>query len=156
MKKSMIMFASAIVAMMAASCSGKASKCDDAQCAAEESATSTEVVYTGLLPAADCDGIQYLLKLDYSDSKDSIKGDYDLVQTYLVTDSAANSVEFKSEGDFVGFAKDGKQYLKLTEESQSAEETYFLVESDSTIVLVNAELEAPNAPGLNYTLTVVK
>lgn len=150
-----MMLAAAIVAMIAASCSSKANKCDDAQCAAEET-VSTEVVYAGLLPAADAEGVQYLLKLNYISEGDSVMGAYDLHEMYLTADSAANSVEVATEGAFVGLDKDGKSYLKLSPESNPASEMFFLVESDSTIVLVNSELEPSANPELNYTLTLVK
>lgn len=147
------MLATAAVAMMAASCSGNKAKCDDAQCAATEQ-KSEEVVYAGLLPAADAAGVQYILKLDYSDAKDSVKGDYDLYEVYLVADSEGalkDGVDVTTDGDFSGFEKDGKKYLKL----EGTTPVYFLVDSDSTITLVNSELE-PAATDLNYTLNVVK
>ena len=150
------MLASAAVAMMAASCAGNKAKCDDAQCAAAEEKTTEEVIYTGLLPAADAAGIQYILKLDYSESKDSVKGEYDLYEVYLVSDSAVegalkNVVDVTTEGEFAGFEKDGKQYLKL----EGSTPVFFVVDSDSTVTLVNSDLE-PGAAGLNYTLNIVK
>lgn len=156
MKKSFIMLATAAVAMMAASCAGNKAKCDDAQCAATEEKTE-EVVYTGMLPAADAAGVQYILKLDYSsDSEDLVKGEYDLYEVYMVADTEAegalkNAVDVTTEGIFVGFEKDGKNYLKL----EGVNPLYFVVDTDSTVTMVNADLEAATT-GLNYTLNAVK
>ncbi|MDE6377748.1 MAG: copper resistance protein NlpE, partial [Duncaniella sp.] len=121
-----------------------------------EETVATEAVYAGLLPAADAEGVQYILKLNYISEGDSVMGAYDLHEMYLAADSAANSVEVATEGAFVGIDKDGKSYLKLAPESNPAQEMYFFVESDSTLVLVNSELEPAANPELNYTLTLVK
>ena len=126
--------------------------------------------YTGILPAADVDGIRYTLKLDYDEDRDYAYGDYDLVETYLTSDSLSASGytdkdTFKSEGDFsVEQGKgnmSGKKYLKLTPDAKDAAGAgsgplYFLIESDSTIIMVNESLQPSETPGLNYTLQLVK
>ena len=59
-------------------------------------------------------------------------------------------------------ANSGKTYIKLVQdpgESSKGSDSgplYFLVESDSTLVMVNAELQESTIPGLNYTLKIVK
>ncbi len=69
---------------------------------------------------------------------------------------------FKSEGDFTVMDKDGKKYLKLVKDAKDSAEgsaetpMYFLVESDSTIVMVNQNLEVSETPGMNYTLKLSK
>lgn len=123
--------------------------------------------YTGILPAADVDGIRYTLRLDYNDDHGNTDGDYDLVQSYLVADTAAttgfrDSVSFNSKGDFTVETGTGEQagisYLKLVPDRKyaDADTLYFLVSSDSTLTLTNAQLDAPVSSALNYTLTLVK
>lgn len=126
--------------------------------------------YSGILPAADVDGIRYTLKLDYDEDRDYAYGDYDLVETYLTSDSLSASgytdkETFKSEGDFsVEQGKgnmSGKKYLKLIPDAKDAAGSgsgplYFLIESDSTIIMVNESLQPSETPGLNYTLQLVK
>lgn len=124
--------------------------------------------YTGILPAADVDGIRYTLKLDYDEDRDYAYGDYDLIETYLTSDSLSASGyrdkdSFKSEGDFSVEKGKGNlgnnKYLKLTPDAKDATGSgplYFLIESDSTIVMVNESLQTSESPGLNYTLHLVK
>lgn len=128
-------------------------------------------VYTGVLPAADCDGVRYTLRLDYDDDNPA-KGDYKLVETYLVGDSvrakalAKDSVSYKSEGDFDVVAGTGNyaanKYLKLVRDNKDSSEgsvagpLYFQVASDSTLVLVNNDFSPAPDSGLNYTLKLVK
>ena len=128
-------------------------------------------VFTGVLPAADADGVRYTLKLDYDDDKNNTEGDYDLVEVYLVGDSTSSTgykdgARFKSEGDFTVMngtgANASKTYIKLTQDARDSSKgsnggpMYFLVESDSTLVMVNAELEQSVMPGMNYTLKLVR
>lgn len=130
-----------------------------------------EAVYTGVLPAADVDGIRYTLKLDYDDDNNYTDGDYDLVEVYFVGDSTSatgykDSARFKSEGDFKVINGTGdnasKKYIKLVQDvkdssaGSNADVMYFLVQSDSTLVMVNSDLQESTTPGLNYTLKLVK
>lgn len=124
-------------------------------------------VYTGVLPAADADGVRYTLKLDYDDDSKDLRGDYDLVETYMMRDTLPGNgvtdvASFKSEGDFTSQVKDGMTYLKLVQDSRdssagsTAGPIYFLVESDSTLVMVNDSLQRSVIPDLNYTLKLVR
>lgn len=130
-----------------------------------------EEVYTGILPTADAEGVRYTLKLEYDDDHNYTDGDYDLVEVYLANDSTSatgykDSARFKSEGDFTVINGTGdnasKKYLKLVQDAKdsaagsNAGPIYFLVESDSTLVMVNSHLEESSNPGLNYTLKLVK
>ena len=134
-------------------------------------AKSDDQVFTGVLPAADADGVRYTLKLDYDDDKNNTEGDYDLLEVYLVGDSTnatgyKDGARFKSEGDFTVMngtgANAAKKYIKLTQDAKDSSKgsnagpMYFLVESDSTLVMVNAELEQSVMPGMNYTLKLVR
>lgn len=121
-------------------------------------------LFTGVLPAADSEGIRYQLKLDYDHNFS--KGDYDLVETYLVADSTAvtgvaDKVSYKSEGDFTVVEQNGKKYLKLLKDikdshANAASNLYFEVSSDSTLTMVNADLQPAADKNLNYTLKLVK
>ena len=120
-------------------------------------------VYTGVLPAADCAGIRYTLKLDYDDDHNYTDGDYDLVETYLVADTLArldyrDSVSYKSKGDFsVATDPRGGKYLELVPDRRfrQADKRYFLVSSDSTLTLTTRDLTLPES-GLDYTLKIVR
>lgn len=116
----------------------------------------TDKVYTGVMPGADVDGIRYTVLLDFDD--DGTEGDYDMVQTYFVTDSTGTvqDVEsFASEGDFsVGTGANGQKYLKFS--GDGAGEIYFLADTDSTITMVDATLTPSTTPGMNYTLKAAK
>lgn len=144
--------------------------CSGNNCSSNSAANTKgdiDEVYTGVLPAADAAGVRYTLKLDYDDDAKNMHGDYDLVETYLVTDSVGtlgvrDGVSYKSEGDFTSTQKDGKTYLTLVQDKKDSSAgsvggpLYFLVESDSTLVMVNADLQPSAADSLNYTLTKVK
>ncbi len=157
-----LLYVAAAAAMtFMASCSGSNQKADEnAAATADTTATETEdVVYTGILPAADAAGIRYTLSLDYTD------GDYELTQTYLDFDSISpdgykDGQAFQSEGNFTVEdatpATAGKKHLRLVSkasESAPADTLYFLIDSDSAITLVGADLQPSETPGLNYTLT---
>ncbi len=102
---------------------------------------------------------EYTLVLNYDDDGDG--GDYKLTERYI---GKADAV-FVSEGDFSlhsSTPQDAAQrYLKLVPDhadraadqaTSSAEVRYFLVDSDSTLTLVGADLQRPDSL-LNYTLT---
>lgn len=116
--------------------------------------SSTDDVYTGVLPAADADGVRYTLLLDYDD--DSAGGDYDLVQTYFNNDSTGvvDIASFATEGDFtVGTNTEGKKYIKLS--GDSAGEMYFVDGGNSILVMTDAST-IPTNTGLSYTLKKAK
>ncbi|MBD5323140.1 MAG: copper resistance protein NlpE [Bacteroides sp.] len=161
MKKAI--YAAAAVAMLGLSaCTGNT--CDSKGCKVDR---SDDKVYTGVLPAADCDGIRYTLKLDYDDDNNYTDGDYDLVQTYIGSDSTSMTgykdiSSFKSKGDFTVIkgegANAGKTFLKLVEDAPKGKQgdtMYFIVDSDSAVTMTNADFEMPPS-GLNYTLRLVK
>lgn len=157
MKKTFYIAASVLAMISMAACSGNNRTTVNANPAGDEQ------VYTGVLPAADCEGIRYTVALDYD--HDDNDGDYKMVETYLAADTTSASgvkdlASYKSEGDFTVVTKDGKKYLKLVKDNKDSNadalsNVNFLVESDSTIVMVNADLEQ-SVTGLNYTLKLVK
>lgn len=161
----MILGAVSLAVLMMAACSGKNSTYSNMP------GNDKDEVYTGVLPAADADGVRYTLKLDYSDDNNYTTGDYDLVEVYLAGDSTSatgykDAARFKSKGDFTVMDGTGdnssKKYIKLTQDAKDSSKDsnsgpmYFLVESDSTLVMVNADLEQSVIPGMNYTLKLVR
>lgn len=152
----------AVGALAITSCTGKtATDSTDAK----TSAGDKQEIYSGVLPAADCEGIRYTLALDYSDDKNYTDGDYDLTEVYLVSDSTATGATkdgqtVRTEGDFevkTGTPADASQkYIVLTPDKQYAATSttmYFLVDSDKSITLVGPDLTKSDSP-LNYTLTL--
>ncbi|MBD5355582.1 MAG: copper resistance protein NlpE [Bacteroides sp.] len=163
--RKMVLSAAALAMLTLAACSG------DKACGGDcKKGDSKDMIYTGLLPAADVDGIRYTLKLDYDDDNGGKSGDYDLVEVYITGDSLSatgykDAARFKSEGDFTVINGEGansaNKYIKLVEDTKGAAAsntppTYFLIESDTTLVMVNSDLERSQMPGLNYTLKLVK
>lgn len=166
MKKSVYLMSAAVAMIALASCSGNNGKCSgDKECKLDK-----KELYTGVLPAADAAGIRYQLKLDWDDDNCN-EGDYDLRETQLVSDTTSvagvtDGKTFDSEGDFTvmkGSGENaGKTYLKLVRDTKDSDPEsnagpmYFLVESDSTLVMVNADLQVSENPELNYTLKLQK
>lgn len=112
-------------------------------------------VYTGMLPAADADGIRCTLVLDYDD--DMKDGDFDMLQTYVKIDSmgVTDINSFKSKGDFIVETRGADKYLKLVEKGAASSPIYFQQTDDTTLTMVNDSLQ-PSASGLNYSLKLVK
>lgn len=163
MKKIVLMAGVALAVLGLSSCDSKTCNADG--CADSSAVTAQEknvdAVYTGVIPAADCDGVRYTLLLDY-DKKDK-DGDYTLIETYIKADTAAtlgyvDVNSFVSEGDFTMEQKDGKSYLKLVKDAKDSSKgsadtpLYFVIDNDSAITLANQNLEVSTTPGMNYTL----
>ena len=62
--------------------------------------------FTGTLPAADCSGIEYILKLEP-------QGTYKLKTTYIDGEGDGIDIVFESEGRVVRVAKEDGEYLRL-------------------------------------------
>lgn len=162
MKKTIYAFAAAAALLSLGACSNSQKSCDKSDCKAQDQ------TFAGILPAADAAGVRYTLRLDYSnDSTDCCKGDYKLEQTYLEVDTTAadgykNKDTFKSEGDFTVSSQDGKKYIKLVKEAKDSTVTvaespmFFLCDTDSTITMVNDQLQPSENSALNYTLKLQK
>lgn len=160
MKKTALLGGAALLALAMTACGN----CGNKACG-NDSKDGLDKVYTGVLPAADCDGVRYTLTLDYDHNQKD--GDYDLVETYLRSDSTAMAgykdiATYRSEGDFTVEKQGEKTYLKLVKDAKDSStgsiETplYFVVDSDSTLSMANAQLEVPETPGMNYTLKLGK
>ena len=146
-----------------AACSGN-KNCNGSCDKAGTKADKTEV-FTGILPAADADGMRYTLTLEFDN--DDNDGDYRLVETVVSADSTAvggfkDGKSFASEGDFYIKQKDGKTYYELKKDQKDSQPgaldtpAYFLVDSDSTLTMVNANLELAADSAMNYTLRLTK
>lgn len=160
MKKIVLMAGAALVALGMASCGGNKTEgdkaCNDKACEKGD----VEAVFTGVLPAADCDGIRYTLTLEYdADDKD---GDYKLIETYIQADTTETTGykdlrSVASEGDFTVNKQGDKTYLKLVKDAkdsapEASDNLYFVVDSETAITLTNSDLEVSTTPGMNYTL----
>lgn len=163
MKKSILAMGAVVLALSIASCTDSATT---TQNVGDTKKGDKEVLYSGLLPAADADGIVYALKMEYDDDNNFMDGDYRLMETTLVTDSLgmqAGATSYTS-GDFKVETKtvDGKEikYIKLLPDAKdalgapSACSNYFIVEEDNSLTMVSADLTRVANDSLNYTLSV--
>lgn len=177
MKKTVFFAASVLALAGLASCSGNNKNCnnDSTCCNAENCPAGTTFdhdgdmmqTYTGVLPAADADGVRYTLTLKYDKDDNFREGDYGMIETFVVADSTAttgykDTKSFRSEGDFTVGEKDGKKFLRLVQDvkdsqpGSNAGPIYLLADSDTTLTMVNAELQPAENSELNYTLTLSK
>ena len=107
------------------------------------------VLYKGILPAADCSGIEYSLRLDPG------SGEYSLETTYLDADGSGKNVRFTSAGRFeiIGGASDSVEYYRLNPK-EDTDTLYFRRVDGNTLRLVNSELQEPSIPD-SYDITRV-
>lgn len=154
MKTKFLLFGAVAAMTSLASCSSSAT---DTTTDADSTAVAVEKVYSGVVPAADAAGIRYTVTLT-TDSTNTDTGSYNLVEAVLKGDGVSDSTEIKTTGAFVVESKDGKSYLKLMPEAtdSTALPIYFYIASDSTIVMVNADLQESANHELNYTLNIQK
>ncbi len=105
-------------------------------------------VYKGVLPAADCPGIEYSLSLDKGNNE------YDMLMTYIDAEGPGKSRSFTSTGKFQLTENDSISYycLKQDDDRQS---TYFKIINDSTLRLINDRLQEA-ATRLNYDIVKIK
>lgn len=150
MKKTVIALF-AIAALMASCNNGKTNTAATAgdSIAADSTVAQDSMVYEGLTPAADVFGIRYRLAL----AADSTKG-YSLKEDYMDSETEVKQ-SFESNGTYEQTEKDGKTYIKVGADKDNA--LNFLQLNDSTLRMVNSELEEPVATeGMNYDLKLVK
>lgn len=160
MKKFIYTLAAMATIFGAASCSSNTEKKAEAETAVETTAEPKTEVFSGVLPAADADGMRYTVTMDY---KDADKGTFTMQQTALTADEGTatgytDGASFDYKGDFTIDTKDDVKYIKLTgtmgEEAQT-EDFYFVIDNDSTITFTGNKPEKIDSP-LNYTLSLVK
>lgn len=106
-------------------------------------------LYKGILPAADCSGIEYSLRLDPDSGK------YYLETIYIDADGPGRDVKFTSAGSFeiIGDASDSVEYYRLNSEDDK-DILYFRRVDGKTLRLVNSELQEPSIPE-NYDIIQV-
>ena len=85
-----------------------------------------------------------------------------MIETYFALDTTANLgineiLSIKSEGTYATVDTNGYSYIRLTPSvnDSAVEDICFLNATDSTLILLNEELETPTAPDF-YTLKAVK
>lgn len=159
MKKVMMI---AAVAAALVSCQSKGTRNNESSSMNKDVATvadnsvAPEVVFKGILPAADGPGIQYVLSVDNVTADE--EGTYTLTTTYLEAEGPGKDNTFTSKGKKQVIRKDvnneKKTAIKLTPDNSDAP-VYFVVVNDSTLRLVNEELEEA-AGELNYDIVQVK
>lgn len=107
--------------------------------------------YQGMLPAADAEGIDYLLVIE-SAAMDST-GTYTLTTTYIGADNGKNKT-FTDRGRKVvkrGIPNNPNAIVYELMSNDGDETVYFLAEGDSTLTMVNKDYQKANSK-LNYTL----
>lgn len=167
MKKTIYGIAAAFAVVALASCGGNNGKCGGDKCAGEKCDKDKVEIFTGILPGADVENVKYVLSLDFDCEDNCTKGDYDLVETYLEADSTSTTgfkdlKSFKSEGDFTVTEQNGQKVFKLVahvKDSQPGSNVgpmYFVLDNDSTLTMVNDQLERAANPDMNYSLKLNK
>lgn len=127
-----------------------------------------EVLYSGILPAADAQGTIYTLKLEFDDDHNYTDGDFVMIENSLVSDTVAMSglkevATSYTEGDFRKESKtvEGEtvEYIRLIPDAKdalgtaSASSLYFVMNSDGSLTMVGEDLQKPVIAEM-YTLTV--
>ncbi len=99
--------------------------------------------WKGIVPAADCSGIEYDLELNNGET-------YKLKITYIDGEGDGIDMVFKSEGDVANTVKEGKTFLNLLPPPGN-DTVNLLVVDKKTLRLVNKDLEEPSGEA-NYNL----
>ncbi|MBE6246033.1 MAG: copper resistance protein NlpE [Bacteroidales bacterium] len=97
-------------------------------------------VWEGVLPAADCSGIEYILSLQP-------QGTYKMTITYIDGEGDGIDMVFYSTGKVVRVHEDKSQFLRLLPPPGN-DTVYFKVVDSQVLRLVNKELEEPQNPEL--------
>lgn len=109
-------------------------------------------VYKGLLPAADCSGIEYTLGID------TLNDSYHLTTVYIDAEGTGKNLSFTSEGKrsmiHRGEGEDARVFYKLTPCGKDTASVYFMVVNDSTLRLVNTNLQEPTNKTLYDIVTI--
>lgn len=151
MKKVLVLVV-ACATMVACQQKGKTTE----EAAAKDSA-SVEVVdsmrYAGEVPAADGPGIRYELAL----AADSTDG-FSMTETYLAAKNDGKDDVKKFTGKAEKIEKDVKGEKKVAYKFTLGKDgaAYFMVVNDSTLRMVNDQLEESANKSLNYDLKLVK
>ena len=109
---------------------------------------SSQTTYKGMLPAADCPGIEYSLSLDEG------KNGYILSMTYIDADGAGNNKTFTSEGEFELIKNDSICFYLIISDDLFYPK-FLKIINDSTLRMINSELQEAESC-LNYDIVKVK
>ena len=118
---------------------------------ASETSQLAPTTYRGLLPAADCAGIDYMLTLN-----DSIAGAdtlFALRMVYIEGDNNGGDITFDSRGRQQQFELDTKRGYRLMPDDGDVA-TYLVIENDSTLRMADSTLNCIDSP-FNYRLVRV-
>lgn len=113
-----------------------------------ETSQLAPTTYRGLLPAADCAGIDYMLTLN-----DSIAGAdtlFALRMVYIEGDNNGGDITFDSRGRQQLFELDTKRGYRLMPDDGDVA-TYLVIENDSTLRMADSTLNCIDSP-FNYKL----
>lgn len=113
-----------------------------------ETSQLAPTTYRGLLPAADCAGIDYMLTLN-----DSIAGTdtlFALRMVYIEGDNNGGDITFDSRGRQQQFELDTKRGYRLMPDDGDVA-TYLVIENDSTLRMADSTLNCIDSP-FNYKL----
>ena len=113
-----------------------------------ETSQLAPTTYRGLLPAADCAGIDYMLTLN-----DSIAGAdtlFALRMVYIEGDNNGGDITFDSRGRQQLFELDTKRGYRLMPDDGDVA-TYLVIENDSTLRMADSTLNCIDSP-FNYQL----
>ena len=113
-----------------------------------ETSQLAPTTYRGLLPAADCAGIDYMLTLN-----DSIVGSdtlFALRMVYIEGDNNGGDITFDSRGRQQQFELDTKRGYRLMPDDGDVA-TYLVIENDSTLRMADSTLNRIDSP-FNYQL----
>lgn len=113
-----------------------------------ETSQLAPTTYRGLLPAADCAGIDYILTLN-----DSIAGAdtlFALRMVYIEGDNNGGDITFDSRGRQQQFELDTKRGYRLMPDDGDVA-TYLVIENDSTLRMADSTLNCIDSP-FNYKL----
>ncbi len=152
--KKIILFAAACAMFAACNNTGKTganANGQDSTVDSMEAATADSAIYEGMMPAADTYGIRYHLAI----AKDSTNG-FDIEEAYMKSETEVDTARYyKGIADVIK-SKDGKKtYYSF--DTDGSESIKFLVLNDSTLRMVNDQLEEPIAKeGMNYDLKLKK
>lgn len=138
MKRTFILLA--VAAMLAACHGNKGAKTVPTQDTTVTTPDTTDttaqsadsLVYEGLTPAADCEGIRYRIAMDTQKKNFTAKEDYMESETQVKN-------TFYEKGTIAPYSKNGKKGLKFSTGKDDA--LYFIAVGDSTLRMVNDELE---------------
>lgn len=113
-----------------------------------ESEVLAPAIYRGLLPAADCAGIDYILTLN--DSIADADTLFALRMVYIEGDNNGGDITFDSRGRQHRFGVGAKRGYRLTPDDGDVV-TYFAIVNDTTLQMVDSTLTKIDSP-FNYDL----